>query len=191
MKKIILAAMCAAAPAAAQVRLQAPAPGLAPIIVPGLSFDGASPLMTPALAPAPLVATPAPGLIAPVLPAPSVHMGEPGEASLVPSWIDARKLSFDALMPAGGGGGIAVLRYGWRGQYEMGVFAFPGNQSVSFREHSSNPMGSPVRAHEARLKSAAARREIAKILREANARNPVAEKDRAALAAILAILEGA
>jgi len=114
----------------------------------------------------------------------------PDEFSQAPAWFDVAQLKFDALMKSAGGGGIAILRYGWRSQYEMSVFAFPGNPSVSFKEYAANPMGHPKQSMDASLETAAARKEAAIILRAVQASRPVAGKDKAALDAILAFLEG-
>ncbi len=114
----------------------------------------------------------------------------PGEFSRAPAWFDVSKLKFDALVKSGTGG-TAVLRYGWRNQYEMSVFAFPGSPSVSFKEYSTNPMGHPKQSFDATLETAAARKAAAKLLRAAQSRNPVSGKDEAALDEILAFLEGA
>ncbi len=112
------------------------------------------------------------------------------EFTQAPGWFDVSKLKFDAVIKSGAGG-IAVLRYGWRSQYEMSVFAFPGGESISFKEYPASPMGNPKQSFEAALETAAARKEAAKILRAAQARNPVSGKDKATLDAILAFLEGA
>lgn len=114
----------------------------------------------------------------------------PSEFAQAPAWFDASQLKFDAIVRSGTGG-TAVLRYGWRSQYEMSVFAFPGSPSISFKEHSSNPMGHPKRSFDATLETAAARKAAAKILRAAQAKHPVSGKDKAALDDILAFLEGA
>jgi len=114
----------------------------------------------------------------------------PNEFSQAPAWFDASKLKFDALIKSGTSG-TAVLRYGWRDQYEMSVFAFPGNPSVSFKEYSSNPMGHPKQSFDATLETAAARKATAKILRAAQMRNPVTGNDKITLDAILAFLEEA
>lgn len=111
------------------------------------------------------------------------------EFSRVPAWLDASRLKFEALMKASGGGGIAVLRYGWRGQYEMSVFAFAGSPSVSFREYSADPMGRPTRSLDATLETAPARRAAAAMLRAAQERHPVSGKDKAALDDVLAFLD--
>lgn len=113
----------------------------------------------------------------------------PNEFSQAPAWFDASRLKFDAIVESGTGG-TAVLRYGWRSQYEMSVFAFPGGPSISFKEYSANPMGSPKRSFNATLETAAARKAAANILRAAQARSPVSGKDKAALDEILAFLDG-
>ena len=82
------------------------------------------------------------------------------------------------------------MRYGWRSQYEMTVFAFPGNPSVAFTEYSSNPMGHPKQAFEASLNTAAARQEAAKILRAVQARHPLENRHQAILEKVLAFLDG-
>jgi hypothetical protein len=111
------------------------------------------------------------------------------EFSQAPAWFDVSKLKFDALVKSGTGG-TAVLRYGWRSQYEMSVFAFPGDASVSFKEYSTNPMGHPKQSFDATLETAPGRKAAAKILRAAQARNPVSGKDKAALDEILTFLDG-
>lgn len=110
------------------------------------------------------------------------------EFSQAPAWFDASQLKFDAIVKSGAGG-TAVLRYGWRSQYEMSVFAFPGSPSISFKEYSANPMGHPKQSFNAALETPAARKAAAKILRAAQARNPIGGKDKAALDEILAFLE--
>lgn len=111
------------------------------------------------------------------------------EFSQAPAWFDASQLKFDAIVKSETGG-TAVLRYGWRSQYEMSVFAFPGSASISFKEYSANPMSHPKQSFDATLETAAARKAAAKILRDAQARNPVSGKDKAALDKILAFLDG-
>lgn len=59
------------------------------------------------------------------------------EFSQAPAWFDVSKLKFDALVKSGTGG-TAVMRYGRRNQFEMSVSAFPGDESVSFKEYSTN-----------------------------------------------------
>lgn len=112
------------------------------------------------------------------------------EFTQAPGWFDVSKLKFDAVIKSGTGG-IAVMRYGWRSQYEMSVFAFPGGESISFKEYPASPMGNPKQSFEAALQTAAARKAAAKILRAAQGRNPVSGKDKATLDAILGFLEGA
>ena len=111
------------------------------------------------------------------------------EFSRAPAWFDASQLKFDALVKSGTGA-TAVLRYGWRSQYEMSVFAFPGSASISFKEYSSNPMGHPKQSFDATLETMAARQAAAKILRAAQARNPVSGKDKVALDEMLIFLDG-
>ncbi|MBI5245874.1 MAG: hypothetical protein HY923_01735 [Elusimicrobia bacterium] len=111
------------------------------------------------------------------------------EFAQAPAWFDVSQLKFDALVKSGTGG-TAVLRYGWRSRYEMSVFAFPGSASISFKEYSANPMGHPKQSFDATLETKAARKAAAKILRGAQARNPVSGKDKAALDEILAFLDG-
>ena len=113
----------------------------------------------------------------------------PDEFSRVPSWFDPSRLNFDALIKSGTGG-IAVLRYGWRSQFEMSVFAFPGGDSISFKEYPASPMGNPKQSFEATLETAPARKAVAKILRAAQASNPVAGKDKTVIDDILAYLGG-
>ncbi|MEQ1917797.1 MAG: hypothetical protein ABL955_01245 [Elusimicrobiota bacterium] len=125
----------------------------------------------------------------PVNPAVLAAQGQ-NEFTQAPDWFDVSKLKFDAVIKSGAGG-IAVLRYGWRSQYEMSVFAFPGGESISFKEYPASPMGNPKQSFEATLGTAAARKAAAKILRASQARNPVSGKDKATLDAILAFLEGA
>lgn len=122
------------------------------------------------------------------MPAASAAPAAPGEFSRVPAWFDVSKLKFTALLPLPGGGGTAVMRYGRRDQFEMTVFAFPGDASVSFKEYPANPMGKPKRSLEASLQQAPSRAMAAQILRAVQARNPVSGKDKAALDAILASL---
>jgi hypothetical protein len=110
-----------------------------------------------------------------------------GEFSGAPAWFDVSKLKFDALVKSGTGG-TAVLRYGWRSQFEMSVFAFPGDASVSFKEYSTNPMDRPKQSFDASLQKAASRAAAAKILRAVQAKNPVAGKDKATLDAMLTLL---
>lgn len=124
----------------------------------------------------------------PVDPAALVAQG-PNEFAQAPDWFDVSQLKFDALVKSGTGG-TAVLRYGWRSQYEMSVFAFHGGASISFKEYSSNPMGHPKRSFEASLETAAARKAAAKILRAAQSRNPVTGADNVALDEMLAFLNG-
>ena len=124
----------------------------------------------------------------PVDPAALAAQG-PNEFSQAPAWFEVSQLKFDALIKSGTGG-TAVLRYGWRSQYEMSVFAFPGSASISFKEHAANPLGSPKRSFEAALETATGRKAAAKLLRDAQERNPVSGKDKAALDEILAFLEG-
>ena len=119
----------------------------------------------------------------------ALNAGSPAEFSGSPSWFDAAQLKFDAIVKSGTGG-TAVLRYGWRNQYEMSVFVFPGSASVSFKEYSANPMGHPKQSFDALLETPAARKAAAKILRAVQERNPVAGKDKAALDEILASLDG-
>jgi len=125
----------------------------------------------------------------PVDPASIAAQGQ-NEFTQAPAWFDASQLKFDALVKSGTGG-AAVLRYGWRSQYEMSVFAFPGGASISFKEYSSNPMGSPKRSFDAALETTPGRKAAAKLLRAAQARNPVTGNDKAALDEILAFLEAA
>ena len=120
----------------------------------------------------------------------AMDAGAPHEFSLAPAWFDAAQLKFDAIAKSGTGG-TAVLRYGWRNQYEMSVFAFPGNPSISFKEYSANPMGHPKQSLDATLETPAARKAAATIIRAAQMRNPVAGNDKVALDEILAFLEGA
>lgn len=113
----------------------------------------------------------------------------PVEFSGAPSWFDIAKLKFEAFASAETGG-TAVLRYGWRNQYEMSVFAFPGSPSISFKEYSTNPMGHPKQSFDATLETPAARKAAAKILRAVQANNPVSGKDKAVLDKILTFLDG-
>lgn len=122
----------------------------------------------------------------PVDPAALVAQG-PNEFAQAPDWFDVSQLKFDALVKSGTGG-TAVLRYGWRKQFEMSVFVFPGSASVSFKEYSANPMGKPKQSLEASLQKAPSRAMAAQILRAVQARNPVSGKDKATLDAILALL---
>ncbi|MEK7857678.1 MAG: hypothetical protein AAB320_00930 [Elusimicrobiota bacterium] len=110
------------------------------------------------------------------------------EFAQAPAWFDVSKLKLDAVIKSGAGG-IAVLRYGWRSQYEMTVFAFPGGESISFKEYPASPMGNPKQSFDATLETAAARKAAAQILRAAQARNPVSGKDKTTLDQILAFLE--
>lgn len=253
MKKLILALIVSAAPAAAQTTVRAPTSGASAIPGLGASFDGARfgatpmpTMMMPALSPviqAPalsalaLAPTPAPAvnihaaaaksvegsplsvllddsadmtkktaaldslfensapsspeaLAVSALPAAALAPQGRNEFSQAPAWFDVSKAKFDAVIKSGAGG-IAVLRYGWRSQYEMSVFAFPGGESISFKEYPASPMGNPMQSFEATLETAAARKAAAKLLHAAQARNPVSGKDKAALDAILAFLEGA
>lgn len=114
------------------------------------------------------------------------------EFSQAPAWFDTAQVKFASLIKAGtgGAGGTAVLRYGWRSQYDLVVFASPGNPSILFREYALNPMAPPKQSFDATLETAAARKAAAKILRAAQERNPVSGKDMAALDEILAFLEG-
>lgn len=111
------------------------------------------------------------------------------EFTRTPDWFDDSRLKFDGLVKSGAGG-IAILRYGWRDQYELGVFAFPGGPSISFKEHSANPMGAPKRSYSAKLETPAARKAAASLLRAAQRRQPVSGNDKAVLDDILAFLEG-
>lgn len=180
MKSMILAATFAAVPG----------PSVAPVVAPNLSFDGATPLMTPALMPIPLslIPTPVPVLM-PALSAASIETRSMNEFSRVPSWFDASRLSFDALFKAEGGGTV-VMRYGWRSQYEMTVFAFPGGASVAFTEYAASPMDHPKQSFEASLETPAARKAAAKIIRDVQARKPVEDKYKAVLEKVLAFLDG-
>ncbi|MBI2788855.1 MAG: hypothetical protein HYX59_09255 [Elusimicrobia bacterium] len=122
-------------------------------------------------------------------PAAALDTGGPGEFSRAPAWIDPARLKFAALVKAGAGG-TAVMRYGWRSQYEMSVFAFPDSPSVSFKEYAAGPMDPAKRSMDASLRTAAARKAAAAILRAVHERGPVAGKDKDALDAILAFLDG-
>lgn len=204
MKNISLAVMLAASPAAAQTVTRAHLSGANAISALGASFDGArfeaAPLRIPALSAPTLAATPTPTLVRPAPSSPEALAASARPAALspesanefsrIPAWLDASLLKFDALMKSSGGGGIAILRYGWRSQYEMSVFAFPGSPSISFREYSADPMGRPKRSFDATLETAPARRAAAAILRAAQERQPVSGKDKAALDDILAFLDG-
>lgn len=181
---LLLAATFAAVPAAAQVRLRAPGTGPSALVTPGLSFDGAAPMPAATPVPLALIAVPIPRLSAA-----SRQSRVPEEFSRAPSWFDVDRLTFDALIKAEGGGTV-VMRYGWRSQHEMTVFAFPGGPSVAFKEYASNPMDRPKRAFEASLQTTAARREAANIIRAVQARRPVADQDQAVLTAVLAFLDG-
>mgnify|MGYP001613019079 FL=1 len=196
MKNMTLAVMLAAAPAAAQTTPRASVSGMNSIAGLGASFDGARLDSTPILLPNVAVLNPlapTPGipveLLRPISASPA-SAASSNEFSQAPAWFDASQLKFDALVKSGTGG-TAVLRYGWRSQYEMSVFAFPGSPSISFKEYSSNPMGHPKQSFDATLETAAARKAAAKILRAAQARNPVTGADKVALDEILAFLQGA
>lgn len=163
MTKLILASVLAAGPS-----------------VPVISFDGGAGFQ----APVPLIAA-TPTLV-PVLSAPSIQMD--AASTVIPAWIDAAKLKFEHLSSTGRGN-VAVLRHGWRGQFELAVFDFADDLSVSFKEHSSNPMGNPARRKDAFLTARVDRLAIAKILRDADKRNPVKDSERPALTEILNSLE--
>ncbi len=122
-----------------------------------------------------------------MLSAEAATLGSPGEFSGAPAWFDVSELTFDALVKSENGG-TAVMRYGGRNQFEMSVFAFPGDASVSFKEYSANPMGKPKRSFDAPLQTTAARAAAAKILRAVQAKHPIAGKDKAVLDAMLALL---
>lgn len=187
---MLLIASCGVVPAAAQVQVRTPLAGSYALPAPGMTFDGAGPSATPPassfLSPSPLALTPIPVL---VLSAAATETRKPGEFTQAPSWFDASRLTFEALVKSEVGG-TAVMRYGWRSQYELTVYAFPGNPSVTFREYASNPMGHPKRTFEASLNTAAARAEAARIIRAVQARSPVEAKYQIALEAVLAFLDG-
>jgi hypothetical protein len=203
-----LVMMLIASPAAPQTTVRAPASGVSAITGLGASFDGARFGATPVPAAVPpalainipvAAAKPIEGSPLSVLLDDSADMTQKtaalaaksqNEFTQAPAWFDISKVKFDAVIKSGAGG-IAVLRYGWRSQYEMSVFAFPGGESISFKEYPASPMGNPKQSFEAALETAAARKAAANILRAAQARSPVHGKDKATLDAILAFLEGA
>lgn len=190
MKKLmLLIASCGAVPAAAQVQVRLSLPGSYALPAPGLTFDGAGPSVTPPVAafltPSPLALTPIPVLL---LSAAATETRKPGDFTGAPSWFDASRLSFDAVVKSEGGG-TAVMRYGWRSGFEMTVYAFPGSASVSFKEYASNPLGHPKRSFEASLDTKAARAEAAKIIRAVQARNPVEARYQLALESVLSFLD--
>lgn len=119
-----------------------------------------------------------------------VDFAASNEFSQAPAWFNTSQLKFDAIIKSNAGR-IAVLRYGWRDQFEMSVFAFPGGgSSISFKEYSTNLMGNPKQSLNAALDTTAGRKAAAKLLRAAQAINPVSGEDKAALDEILAFLEG-
>lgn len=204
MKILLLAAILAAAPAAAQTRLRVPVSGLYAVPGLGASFDGArvgaTPMLMPTLSPdmrMPALdrlfdnsASASPEALAvPVMPAAPVHTDDAREFSQAPAWFDASQLKFGALIH-GAAGGTAILRYGWRSQYEMAVFAYPASPSILFKEHALNPMAPAKQSFEAALATPAARKAAAKILRAVLAKDPVSGKDKAVLDEVLAFLDG-
>lgn len=107
------------------------------------------------------------------------------EASPVPEWFDSSGLLFTLMKKSADGLLMAVLRHG---RYELGLFLDKnGDNQAIFTKYALNPMGTPLK-EEVSLRKEALRREVAKILRAAQAENPVSGEELAALNGILAYL---
>lgn len=108
-------------------------------------------------------------------------------ASPVPEWFDSSGLSFTLMKKSADGLLMAVLRHG---RYELGLFLDKnGDNQAIFTKYALNPMGTPLK-EEVSLRTEASRRAVAKILRAAQAENPVQGKELAALKETLAYLDG-
>lgn len=111
-------------------------------------------------------------------------------ASVVPAWFSASKLSFVMLRKDQTGGFTAILRGGFFSITELCVFVeASGNTTGVFTEYSSNPMAAPKHKTEVTLNTAAARREVAAILREAHRVNPAQGNMFTVLKNLLSFLE--
>lgn len=109
------------------------------------------------------------------------------EASPLPEWFDSSGLSFTLMKKSADGLLMAVLRHG---RYELGLFLDKnGDNQAIFTKYALNPMGTPLK-EEVSLRTQSSRRAVAKILRAAQAENPVLGKELAALKETLAYLEG-
>lgn len=172
MTKITLAVMLAAGPAAPTVRTVLPAPSLLPNAVVTPALPSARPPLAAVWAQAAEVS------VANAVDEPASAMES---ATPIPSWFDARGLSYVLLRQDPNGLTMALLR---RGRYELLVY-LDGNAVATFTKHALNPMGTPQRV-DVGLQDPAARRAVADILRRAPA--PSGARERAVLEAVLRAL---
>ena len=111
-------------------------------------------------------------------------------ASIVPPWFRVSGLSFVMIRKGGGGDFVAILRSGVFSTLEMGIYTSgQATASVDFTEYASNPMAAPKNKAEAGLDTAAKRREVAAILREAQKYKPLQGAQLATLAELISLLE--